>query len=265
MTRAPFPYPAGLFALLVGAVGAMATIALAAQNPIKPPKFKGVANAPGVQPNLSSVIQQIIGRTNAVRKQENRRPVVAAPQLSDAAMYFADYMARTSQYGHEADGGTPASRANQYGYDHCIISENIAYQFNSVGFASDELASSLVEGWKRSPGHRRNMLDADVSDTGVAVARSAKTGYYYAVQMFGRPKSNRIAFSIANRSGTAIAYKLDDQRFPLSPRQTRSHERCRPGQLMLIPSEGEALTIQPENGDRFVVSRENGSLAIHNE
>lgn len=264
MTRLPFFFPASLFVIVVGAMG---TIALAAQNPVEPHKPAAVASAPSVQPDLPLAIQQIIGRTNAFRKQENHRPVEANPQLSEAAAYFADYMARTSQYGHEADGGRPASRANRYGYDHCIISENIAYQYNSARFTPEELASSLVEGWKRSPGHRRNMLDPDVSDTGVAVARSVKTGYYYAVQMFGRAKSSTIAFAIANRSGTTVTYKLGDQRFPLSPRLTRSHERCRPAQLMLLPTggEGEVPPVQPENGDRFVVLRENGSLAIRKE
>lgn len=49
-----------------------------------------------------------------------------------------------------------------------------------------ELASRYFEGWKKSPGHRRNMLEASVTDTAVAVARSARTGRYYAVQLFGR-------------------------------------------------------------------------------
>ena len=264
MTRLPSFFPASL---LVIAVGAMGTIALAAQNPVEPHKLAAVASTPGAQPDLSLVTQQIIGRTNAFRKPENRHPVEAHLQLSEAAAYFADYMASTSQSGHEADGGTPASRANRYGYDHCIISENIAYQYNSAGFTSEELVSSLVEGWKRSPGHGRNMLDPDVSDTGVAVARSAKTGYYYAVQMFGRPKSSTIAFAIANRSGTTVAYTLGDQRFPLPPRLTRSHERCRPAQLTFLPpgSKGAVPPVQPENGDRFVVVRENGSLAIRKE
>ncbi len=176
-------------------------------------------------------------------------------------------MAGRSHYGHAADGGTPASRASRHGYEHCIISENIAYQYSSAEFAPEELAVSLVEGWKRSPGHRRNMLDPNVSATGVAVARSAKTGYYYAVQMFGLGKASSIRFTIANRSGTTVAYTLGDQRFPLSPRVTRSHERCRPAQLTLLPSgdESEVPPIKPESGDRFVVSRENGSLAIRKD
>ncbi len=259
-----FLSPASLLAIVLGAVGAMHAIALTAQNLTEPRKSAAVASAPGNQPDLALVMQEVIDRTNAFREQENRRRVEADPQLSEAAAHFADYMARTSQYGHDADGGTPASRASRHGYEHCIISENIAYQYNSAGFMPRELASRLVEGWKESPGHRRNMLDADVSDTGVAIARSAKTGYYYAVQLFGRPQSSTIAFAIANRSGIAVTYKLGDQTFPLSPRVTRSHAGCRPAQLTLLPSAGagDVSPVQPEKGDRFIVVRENGSLKI---
>lgn len=129
MTHLPFHFPASLFAIVLSAVSAMSTSALAAQNPVEPRKPVGVAGAPDVQPDLSLVTQQIIGRTNAFRKQENRRPVEADPQL------------------------------------------------------------------------------------------------------------------------------------------TRSHERCRPAQLALLPpgDESEVPPIKPESGDRFVVSRENGSLAIRKD
>jgi len=113
MTHLPFHFPASLFAIVLSAVSAMSTSALTAQNPVEPRKPVGVAGAPDVQPDLSLVTQQIIGRTNAFRKQENRRPVEADPQLNEAAAYFADYMARTSQYGHEAARGSPAGRANR--------------------------------------------------------------------------------------------------------------------------------------------------------
>jgi len=246
---------------------AIGSVALSAPNAVEPRLTATAASAPGVRAELSWVSQRIINATNAFRKQETLRPVEGNPRLSEAAAYFADYMARTSEYSHEADGGTPASRANRFGYDHCIISENIAYQFNLAGFTPEQLAERLVEGWKHSPGHRKNMLDPDISDIGVATARSAKTGYYYAVQMFGRAKSSTIAFAIANRSGTAFTYTLGDQKFPLSPRTTRSHEGCRPAQLMLLPPGGEpqVLPVQPDNGDRFVVLKENGSLAIRKE
>ena len=106
-----------------------------------------------------------------------------------------------------ADGSRPADRAARHGYEFCVIAENIAYAYNSEGYTTEELGATFVEGWKHSPGHRRNMLDPDVSQTGVAVARSEKTGYYYAVQMFGRPRSQAIEFQVSNRTEAEVAYR----------------------------------------------------------
>lgn len=267
MIRTPSFFSSSWLMVALGTAGAIATISVAAQNPLELRPQGSITSVPGQTPDLRSVSRQIIDRTNALRKEEHRRPVEPNPRLSEAAAYFANYMARTSRYGHQADGVEPASRANRYGYDHCIISENIAYQYNSAGFTPEKLALVLVEGWKESPGHRSNMLDPDAIDTGVAVARSPQSGYYYAVQMFGRPKSKSVAFAIANRSGTAVAYTLGDEHFPLPPRLTRSHERCRSAQLALLPpgGKGEAPTVQPENGDRLVVLTENGSVTVRKE
>lgn len=38
---------------------------------------------------------------------------------------------------------------------YCIVSENIAHQYNSLGFTTEELAEQFVQGWKNSPGHRK--------------------------------------------------------------------------------------------------------------
>src|SRR5262249_23921315 len=130
-------------------------------------------------PDLAQATKSLIDSTNAFRKEEGRSSVSVNPKLTDTARYFADFMARTNKYGHNADGNRPADRAKKHGYDYCIVLENIAYQYNSRGFTTDELARGLFEAWKNSPGHRKNMLDPDVTETGVAIAHSDKSGYYY--------------------------------------------------------------------------------------
>ena len=144
---------------------------------------------PGGSPDPDQVARLVVGLTNELRGQEGREHVEINARLTEAARYFAGYMAKTGKFSHEADGSTPDARAKQYGYDRCIVSENIAYQYSSRGYATRELAQGFIDGWKKSPGHRRNMLDPDVTQTGVAVARGAKAGHYYAVQMFGRPRA----------------------------------------------------------------------------
>lgn len=214
--------------------------------------------------DVEQAAQLIVEQTNHFRRQQGREPVETNPNLTDAARYFANYMARTNRYGHTADGQRPAERASEHGYEYCIVSENIAYQYSSAGFATEELARRFVEGWKESPGHRKNMLDKDVTETGVAVARSDETGQYYAVQMFGRPKSKSIEFEVANESGTTVQYQIGNRQFSLPPGYTRTHQRCRPSEMIfqLPDGEGKTKTVKPDSGDQFVLKSQGGQLQL---
>jgi uncharacterized protein YkwD len=224
-------------------------------------------------PDLSAVVQLIIRRTNAFRQEEGRPAVETDPELTETAQYFAEYMARTNRDGHTADGNRPAERARKHGYDYCTISENIAYQHSSTGFTTDELAQGFFEGWKQSAEHRKNMLDADATETGMAVAQSDETGYYYAVQMFGRPRSERIEFQIVYRADVATQYEIGGRTFTLPPQYTRTHQRCRPTPLTFRwandagpTSQQESQTRRPEHGDRYtVVRKESGEFSVQRE
>src|SRR5262249_11269618 len=136
------------------------------------------------------------------------------------------------------------------------------YQYNSRGFTTDELARGFFEAWKNSPGHRKNMLDPDVTETGVAIAHSDKSGYYYAVQMFGRPKSLAIEFRLSDQSDSPIEYRIGSQSFTLEPHYIRTHTRCRPEEVTVqLPgkedSKGQTRTLRPRTGDLFIITGKN--------
>lgn len=227
----------------------------------------GVADAAperGQQAEPAQVAAVVTQQVNAFRAANGLAVLAGNPSLTEAAQRFADYMASNDQYGHEADGRPPTERARAQGYEYCVVAENIGYQFSSIGFASDELAARFVEGWEESPGHRRNMLLPQVVDTGVGIARSPRTRRYYAVQMFGRPKSAATRFEIGNRSNTDVRYQLDGESFTLSPRVTRTHQGCFGGTLKLLEAEGPAGPgFQPRDGGRYTVQRdEAGQLRL---
>jgi uncharacterized protein YkwD len=208
------------------------------------------------EPDLNQVGGFVVSLTNAFRAQEGRGKIAVNDRLEATARSFAVHMAKAGRFSHSADGATPSARARGHGYDYCIIAENIAYQFNSTGFATRELAQKFVEGWERSPGHRRNLLDPDVTQTGVAVARGGKAGEYYAVQMFGRPASQSMKFSLTNQSDSQIHYRLGGKTFPLAPRQIRTHTQCKSVELEFDwPGGQKDTTIRPADGDRLVIRR----------
>jgi len=213
--------------------------------------------------DLAKVVAQIVEKTNDFRKAEKREPVTVSHELFLTAEYFGKFMAETGKYGHEADGSKPAGRAKKHGYEHCIVLENIAYIYHPDGFTTDALAAALVKGWQDSPPHRRSMLDPDVVETGVAVARSKETGYYYAVQMFGRPKSMTIEFKITNRSDANVEYSIGDDKFTIEPRYVQTLTRCRPAEITFQSPRLDP--IKAGAGDKFAVTGAGGSYQVKKE
>lgn len=227
-------------------------------------------NAPAVpdtgpRPDLGKVADAIVEQTNAFRKTEGRGPTAADPKLLAAAKYFAAYMAANDVYGHTADATRPAGRATKHGYQWVLVLENIAHAYDSEGFTADKQADVFFTGWKDSPGHRRNMLDADVTDTAVAVARSEKTGRYYAVQMFGRPRSAAVTFRVENRADDAVEYAIGDDKFPLPPRVTRTHTLPRPAELKFQWPGGKTAAATPTAGDRLIVAKDGDEYRVTTE
>lgn len=205
-------------------------------------------------PDIDQVERAIVGATNEFRATQQQRKLDSNTLLTQTALAFARFMARTGKYGHNADGRSPEERAKQHGYDYCVVAENIAYLFSSKAIGADELARQFVTGWKNSPGHRKNMLSPDVTQIGVALARSEKTGYFYAVQLFGRPKSDAISFQIENQTGARVSYTLGGRSLSLSPGTTRTHRQCG---LSTLELGGAAVT--PRNGERYAVIQESMS------
>lgn len=191
----------------------------------------------------------MIEGSNAFRRSHKLPAVEPNAKLSRAARDFAEYMAKSDRLAHDADGSQPADRAKRHGYDYCMVAENIGYQYRSDGFKSlNQLAAGFVTGWENSPEHRKNMLDREATETGVGLARSAKTGRYYAVQLFGRPASRSLKFSVANESSRSVEYRIGDERYALPPRSIRTHDVCTQDSFSLAGN-----SVLPKAGERFVV------------
>lgn len=212
-----------------------------------------------------SLSERIFVLVNEFRKEQGRVAMKRDARLTEAAEHFAAHIASSGNLDHNADGLTPAARVKQRGYDYCTVAENIAYEYSSQGPAADALARRFVDGWKDSPHHRENMLDADVVDTGVAVAAGRKPGVYYAVQVFGRPQSARVRFQVTNRSSSTVHYDSANKRIAIQPRQTRTHERCRPGVVKFETAGVANPNLQPQHGGHYAIVRSGAGLRIDQE
>jgi len=203
----------------------------------------------------------IVDGTNSFRRDENGPAVKSNGELAHAARDFAAYMARTGRYGHTADDRTPSERAQAAGYAYCVVAENIAYQYRSEGFPSaGALANSFVQGWIDSPGHRANMVNGNLTEIGVGVARDEK-GRFFAVQLFGRPRSAAILFEVENHGPQAVSYRFGEQGFRLGARQRRAHTVCSPTHLQIERPAGRSpFSAQAVDGTRYTIR--GGAVAV---
>ena len=208
-------------------------------------------------PDLEAVAGLIVRGTNDLRREKGLPLLDPDAKLEATARDFAGFLARNDKLDHSADGSAPPQRARRHGYRHCFVAENIGFQLRTRGFSEEELARTFVEGWHASPGHRKNLLHRDATQTGVALVRSAKSGRYYAVQMLGQPESMAVRFSVANESTAPAEYRVGERSFSLSPLTIRTHQVCGPEEVGF-----RGRMVRAANGDRFVILREDGVPAL---
>jgi uncharacterized protein YkwD len=104
-------------------------------------------------------------------------PVSWNADLEEAALRHAYDMQDNDFFDHTgSDGSDVSDRVSDTGYTWQTVGENIAWGYRNI--------SSVFSGWKDSPGHCRNMMNANFSQMG-----SARIGDYW-VQDFARPRSN---------------------------------------------------------------------------
>jgi hypothetical protein len=103
----------------------------------------------------------------------------------------------------------------------------------------------VFDGWSASIPHRRNMLDGDMTEVGIATAHSVKSGRTYAVQLVGRPGTAAVVVSLANRARATVRYEFAGETFALEPGVTRTHSRCRKALLALKDPSLDARAAKP--------------------
>jgi uncharacterized protein YkwD len=131
-----------------------------------------------VQPEY---VQQVVELTNRERQAKGLRPLKAQPTLQEAAQWLADDMAKNSYLSHtDSQGRDFSTRLRNFGY------ENFTVMAENVGMGARDPAKAVAN-WMKSPGHRANILNPELTEIGVGYAINEKdrNGHYW-VQDFGR-------------------------------------------------------------------------------
>jgi uncharacterized protein YkwD len=119
----------------------------------------------------------LLDSANRERASAGLQPLRWDAALAAAAFRHAEFMAREHLLSHQYPGEAPlAERAAQTGAKFASIAENIALGPN---------ASEIHDGWMHSPGHRRNILNGELTAIGIATLKGGDG--LFAVQDFSRP------------------------------------------------------------------------------
>jgi uncharacterized protein YkwD len=206
-----------------------------------------------MMPDLPQTEIAIVELTNAFRAEQKLGPVKPNPTLAKAAKAFAEYLATNRVFGHTVDGRRPADRTKIAGYKHCIVAENLAMNQDSRGFETKALANQAVTGWKNSPPHRAAMLNPNVTEIGVGIAKGPETAdKYLSVQLFGRPDSLQFVFKVENRAGIAAAYSFSGERVDVPNNTVITQTACTPEPLVF---DGVTGAFPITNGNVYRLTR----------
>ena len=218
-------------------------------------------------PDIAKTELAIIELTNIFRAEQKLAPVKSNPVLTAAARAYAKFLASSEMFSHTADGRQPSDRVKAAGYSYCHTAENLALNMDSRGFLTPQLARDAVEGWKNSPGHRKNLVAPHVTEIGVGIAKSKSEEKYLSVQLFGRPMSLQYTFKIVNEAGVPVRYSLNREPHTMTPRMFVTHTECDPGAIKFegaLTTSATTIDLQfpTRDGDTFTLRKTPSGLHV---
>ncbi len=127
-------------------------------------------------------VNALVDGANANRITDGLSALTPNPLLQAAAQEKADDMAKNGYFAHTSPAGiTPWHWFENVGYDFSYAGENLAVNF----FDSQDVTNA----WMNSPEHRANILNANYTNIGIAVATGTYEGQptAFVVELFGAP------------------------------------------------------------------------------
>ena len=150
--------------------------------------FALVIPAPAfVSPDVLAVEeQQIIAKTNALRKSQQIPTVQEQAKLNYSAQLKTQDMADHQLFSHTASNGQGlAYFLAQAGYEYRVAGENLAMGYSNV--------DQLMNAWEQSPTHYSNLVDTDYEQIGIGIVGGVYNDIptIYVTQHFGTPKEEK--------------------------------------------------------------------------
>lgn len=122
---------------------------------------------------------EVLFLTNLERAKAGLPSLVWNQALAEVAEAHCADMSERGYFSHGTpEGITPFDRAKAAGIAFTAVAENIA--------AGQPDPESVMQGWMNSPGHRKNILDPELTELGVAFVRGGRYGIYWAQEFISK-------------------------------------------------------------------------------
>ncbi|MFC0523342.1 SafA/ExsA family spore coat assembly protein [Pontibacillus salicampi] len=125
--------------------------------------------------NIKSIEQEVIRLTNEERAKYGLPSLKADWQLSRVARYKSRDMRDNNYFSHNSPTyGSPFQMMDSFNISYRKAAENIA--------AGQTTPQAVVKSWMDSSGHRKNILDKNLTYIGVGYAKGGSYGHYWTQQ-----------------------------------------------------------------------------------
>lgn len=130
------------------------------QSAEQPDESQEKEKSPDKEDTASGVEQQVIELTNQEREKNGLSALKADSEVAEVAQAKSEDMAKNNYFAHNSPTyGSPFNMLNDFGVDYTAAAENIA--------AGQGSAEEVVQAWMNSEGHRKNILNKEVTHIGV--------------------------------------------------------------------------------------------------
>lgn len=122
------------------------------------------------------MLEEVVELTNREREVNGLPALEIDKELQDVAQEKSADMAELNYFSHESPTyGSPFDMLDEFEIEYKVAAENIA-----AGFFDPE---DVVNGWMKSEGHRKNILDENVTHIGVGYEEGGEMETYW-TQLF---------------------------------------------------------------------------------
>ena len=143
------------------------------ENKAEPDRDQGNAKDERFGQVNGALQEEVVKLTNQAREKNGLKPLKIDGQVAKVAQKKSEDMSANDYFSHTSPTyGTPFDMLKEFGVDYRTAAENIA--------AGQETADQVVKGWLNSPGHRRNIMNKNLTHIGIGYDQDGN----YWTQMF---------------------------------------------------------------------------------